>query len=78
MEKKSIFGKYLSLDMGKLESASEADRNVVSDIQLKAQKSALKTVAILPLIMLVCFVALMVYFRSIGGYKSITLNGGGT
>jgi fucose permease len=78
LEKKSIFGKYLSLDMQKLESATEDDRNIVSDIQLNAQKSALKMVAILPLIMLVCFVILLLYFRSIGGYKSITLVEGDT
>jgi len=78
LEKKSIFGKYLSLDMQKLESATEDDRNIVSDIQLNAQKSALKMVAILPLIMLVCFVILLLYFRSIGGYKSITLVEGET
>jgi fucose permease len=77
VEKKSIFGKYESLDMQKLESAPEADREIVSDIQLKAQKGALKMVAILPLIMLVCFVALLFYFRSIGGYKRISLTGDG-
>ena len=73
VEKKSLFGDYMSLDMDKLESAPEDDKNIVSDIQLNAQKSALKMVAILPLIMLVCFIILLLYFRSIGGYKSITL-----
>jgi hypothetical protein len=77
IEKKSIFGEYESLDMQKLESAPETERNVVSEIQLKAQKSALKMVAILPLIMLVCFVILFFYFRSIGGYKRISLTEGG-
>jgi fucose permease len=78
VEKKSIFGNYLSLDMDKLESAPEQDRNTVSEIQLNAQKSALKVVAILPLIMLVCFVLLFFYFRSIGGYRSISLAQGET
>jgi len=73
VEKKSLFGDYMSLDMDRLESAPEDDKNIVSDIQLNAQKSALKMVAILPLIMLVCFIILLLYFRSIGGYKSITL-----
>ena len=62
----------------KLEAAPEGDRNIVSEIQLNAKKSALKMVAILPLIMLVCFVALLIYFRSIGGYRSITLTEGET
>jgi fucose permease len=73
VEKKSLFGNYLSLDMDKLEKAPEENRDIVSGIQLTAQKSALKAVAILPLIMLVCFFILLLYFRSIGGYKSITL-----
>lgn len=73
VEKKSLFGNYLSLDMDKLETAPEENREIVSGIQLTAQKSALKVVAVLPLIMLVCFIILLLYFRSIGGYKSITL-----
>jgi len=78
VEKKSLFGNYLSLDTQKLESAHEDEKNIVSNIQLNAQKSALKTVAILPLIMLACFIILLLYFRSIGGYKSITLVKGKT
>ncbi len=78
VEKQSIFGKYRSLDMQKLESAAEGDRKILSEIQLNAKKSALKMVAVLPLIMLVCFVALLVYFRSIGGYRSLTLMEGET
>jgi hypothetical protein len=73
VKKKSLFGNYLSLDMDRLESAPADDRDIITGIQLNAQKSALKAVAILPLIMLVCFFILLVYFRSIGGYKSITL-----
>jgi fucose permease len=73
VEKKSIFGKYRSLDMEKLEEAPREDKEIVSGIQLNAQKGALKMVALLPLIMLVCFIILLIYFRSIGGYKSISL-----
>lgn len=78
VEKKSLFGDYRSLDSDKLDSAAEDEKNIVSNIQLNAQKSALKTVAILPLIMLACFIILLLYFRSIGGYKSITLVKGKT
>ena len=78
IEKKSIFGKYLSLDSEKLEEAAEEEKQIISDVQLKAQKSALKMVAILPLIMLVCFIFLFFYFRAKGGYKSIILTEGET
>jgi len=73
IEKKSIFGKYLSLDSEKLSTAPEEDQQTVNGVQLKAQKSALKMVAVLPVVMLICFIFLFFYFRSRGGYKSIVL-----
>jgi len=76
VEKKSIFGKYLSLDSEKLTTAPEEEKEIVDQIQIKSQKSALKMVAILPLVMLACFIFLFFYFRSRGGYKSIALTEG--
>jgi hypothetical protein len=78
IEKKSIFGKYLSLDSEKLATAPEEDQQTVNNVQLKAQKSALKMVAVLPVVMLVCFIFLFFYFRARGGYKSIVLTEGDT
>jgi len=73
-EKESIFGTYTALDNAKLEQAPGNDQKVVETIQLKAKKSALRTVAILPVIMTVCFIILYLYFLKRGGYKAIKLH----
>lgn len=72
-EKRSIFGKYMALDYEQLESADEATLKVVEDVQNQAKKSALSTVSYLPMFMFVFFVALILYFKSRGGYKPVIL-----
>ena len=73
-EQKSLFGKYRAIDNKALKSASEEDNDAVTDIQLSAKKSALKIVAILPLVMMVFFSGLALWFRSKGGYRAIKLD----
>jgi MFS family permease len=72
-EKTGIFGKYTSLDMNKVEAAPEADRAPIQQIQAGAKKGALETVALFPLLMLLCYLGLIFYFRSKGGYKPVEL-----
>ncbi len=68
--KTGIFGDYMAVDGDKLKAATnEADKTVIGDIQQGAKKGALKTVAILPVFMLLCYLGLLFYFRSKGGYK---------
>jgi MFS family permease len=71
--KQSIFGDYLAVDAAKLESAPEKDVQTVNAVQESAKKSALKTVAIFPVVMFICYIALMYYFKTKGGYKAIHL-----
>jgi len=68
--KGKILGGYRALDHSKLEQATEEERAAITAIENPAKKGALATVAILPVIMLVCYLILMAYFRSIGGYKA--------
>jgi MFS family permease len=70
----SIFGKYRPIVPDKVAALSEADQNVVSDVRASAKQSALMTVAIFPFIMLICYLILIFYFRSKGGYKPVELN----
>jgi len=70
VEKESIFGYYYGLDPATLEQASDNEKVIVNTIQLKAKKEALKTVAILPVFMMVFFVLLLIYFRKRGGYSA--------
>lgn len=72
-EKISVFGSYVALDQDKLKTAPKEDQEVVTDVSNTARKQALRTVAIFPCIMFVCYLILIFYFRSQGGYKPIHL-----
>lgn len=72
-EKFGVFGAYLSLDQAALVAGPTEDREVVRQIQGKAKKGALMTVAIFPVIMLLCYILLILYFRSRGGYKPVEI-----
>lgn len=73
LEKKSIFGTYKAIDVSKIKNADEADKEIIQIAQLKAKKGALKTVAILPVIMLIFFILLFLYFKRQGGYKPVEI-----
>ncbi len=72
-EKTSLFGNYQALDLNKLSSATEADNKVITELQGVAKKDALRTVAITPLFMMVCWALLILYFKMKGGYKRVLL-----
>lgn len=70
-----IFGKYNALDGAKVGEASKDNQELIGDISAQAKKGALKTIAIFPIIMMVCFLGLILYFKSQGGYKAVDLGG---
>ena len=72
-EKTSLFGNYQALDLDKLSKASEADSKIITAVQGIAKKDALRTVALTPVFMMVCWVLLILYFKLRGGYKRIML-----
>ena len=71
--KTSVFGKYKPLDHQKAAELVESEQAAIADVQTTAKKSALATVAIFPAIMLVCYLGMILYFRSKGGYKAVEL-----
>jgi MFS family permease len=71
--KTSLFGDYQALDQSKLETASPQDNATVNTIRDEAKKDALRNIVIFPIIMLVSYVLLILYFRSKGGYKAVVL-----
>jgi hypothetical protein len=73
-EKSSIFGNYKPIDQQKLQSLASSQQDGIVSIQASAKQGALATVAIFPAIMLLSYIGLMLYFRSIGGYKAIHLD----
>lgn len=54
--------------------ASE-DEGPVNDATLHGSRMALKLTAIIPAIMALCYLILIGYFKSIGGYKALTIEG---
>ena len=66
----SAFGSYRSLDGEKIRALPQADRERVEAIDEQAKRHVLKVTAILPAIMLACYLGLGAYYRSKGGYVS--------
>jgi fucose permease len=73
IEKNSIFGTYQTLDNEGLEKAPVEEQNIVEKFMLLAKKETLKTVSVLPFIMLLAFTVLFLYFKKRGGYKQMEL-----
>jgi hypothetical protein len=71
--KTSLFGDYQALNQEKLEAANTEEQATVSNIQNIAKKGALRDIVIFPLIMLVSYVLLILYFSYKGGYKAVVL-----
>jgi len=76
VQKRSIFGDYQSVDPQRAEALPEADQQVIAEVTEQSQKQALRTIAVLPLIMLTCYLGLIAYFRSKGGYRPAELTAG--
>jgi len=72
-EKRSIIGTYKSLNNAKLAEAPGEHVEIITNVQNVSKKDAIRGVVILPVIMLVCYIVLLLYFRSKGGYKQVDI-----
>jgi hypothetical protein len=72
-KKTSLFGDYQGIDQAKLATASPAEQQTVNSVQDTAKKEALRYIVIFPLIMLVSYLLLIVYFKSKGGYQVVVI-----
>ncbi len=66
---RSIFGPYRAVDADKVNVLPEAGKGEVRAIQDASKRNVLVVTAIFPGIMLACYLGLIAYFRSRGGYK---------
>jgi len=68
-EKTSLFGEYQALDFEKFQAAPADDKATIVAIQEESKKVALRDIVVFPIVMLISYLLLMLYFRRRGGYK---------
>ncbi len=77
-EERSYFlGKYNAVVDDKVKALPEADAEKVGKVTKGAKQGALAKVAVFPAIMLACYIGLIMYFKSRGGYKPVEIGGEG-
>jgi MFS family permease len=64
---------YRPLDKSKVETLSAAETAEVERISAANNQSTLAKVAVLPAIMCLCYIGLLFYFKSRGGYRAVEL-----
>lgn len=74
-EETGALGKYVAVDPTKKAELDAEKQESITKIEEAAKKGALATVAIFPCIMLVCYLILIAYFKSKGGYTAEVLAG---
>jgi fucose permease len=73
-----LLGKYKAIDPEKAAAVTDtALKEAISTATTTGQFSALGKMAMFPAFMLVCYLALIVYFKSKGGYKPVELGASG-
>ena len=68
-----MLGAYTAVDPERVAAAPEKDQAAIEGIEAGSKKNALKTTAAFPVVMLFCYLLLILYFRSRGGYKAVEL-----
>ena len=75
---KYLVSQYKALDPDKVAAITdEASKVAITTAKTTGQFSALGKMAMFPAFMLVCYIALIAYFKTKGGYKPVQLSGGG-
>ena len=73
VDKESIFGAYKSIDHIKLATEEDQVKDLVTQVENEAKKSALSTVSYLPAGLFIFFIILLIYFKRKGGYKAVEI-----
>ena len=71
VDKTSLLGAYKAVDETKLAAATPEEQKIVADAKAGVQQSTLEKFSILPLLMMACYIGLILWFRSKGGYKPV-------
>lgn len=67
--KVSVYGSYKALDPKKVEALTGEEKTTVATISDAAKRNVLLVVSTFPCVMLVCYLLLIGYFQTKGGYK---------
>ena len=72
-EKTAIFGVSPSLDAEKVKALPKDEAAALEKVQATSKQATFASIAMLPAFMLVCYVVLLLWFRSRGGYKPVEI-----
>jgi MFS family permease len=75
VESDYLLGKYTAFNAETLGALPEAVRAQVNEVKERETQGALGKMAMFPAFMLVCYIGLIFYFKSQGGYKPKSLGG---
>ena len=70
-----FLGGYTAVDDSKVQMLAQAEKEEVQEIVKSAKQGALAKVTVFPGVMLLCYLALIMYFQSKGGYKPVVIDG---
>jgi hypothetical protein len=76
-EDKYFLGDYTAVDESKVEALPSEEQKEVTTIVKTAKQGALAKVTVFPAFMLICYLGLIFYFKSQGGYKAKRMGDGG-
>jgi MFS family permease len=74
---KYVLGSYKAIDTDKVAELAKTDKEAadkITEARKSANQGALAKIAIFPMFMLACYIALILYFKARGGYKPVSLN----
>jgi MFS family permease len=75
-ESPGLAGKSMAINQNMRDQLPPAEKDVLANVQARAQQSALAVVAILPALMAMGYLILIGYFKTRGGYKTQSISGG--
>ncbi len=70
-----VLGGYTKVDADAVKTLPASEQDAVTSTEKDAKQKALATISILPVIMLLSYIGLMLYFKSRGGYQAVHLSG---
>ena len=69
----AIFGEYKALDNEKLATIPAPDQEALAPVIAESTQAALARIAVFPMIMLIGYIGLILFYKSKGGYKPVAI-----